>query len=146
MRNASAVVMSAVEGLADEAVIRRLIEHVGGVPGPTRGKKGKHELLQCLGGYNRAARHVPWVVLVDLDLEADCAPLAKEQWLPEPEEGMRLRVVVSEIGSRRGVGPAYASRVIEFAGAFWRPDVAADRADSLRRCLHRLSELVAATP
>ena len=37
------------------------------------GKKGKDGLLRNLDGYNRAARFSPWVVLVDLDHDADCA-------------------------------------------------------------------------
>lgn len=43
--------------------------------------------------------------------------------------------------SGRPVGPAYTSRLIEFATSQWRPDAAALRSGSLRRaivCLHRL--------
>ncbi len=47
-------------------------------------------------------------------------------------------------GSGRRVGPAYASRIIEFAQGEngWRPDVAAARSPSLRRCLDRLDEML----
>jgi hypothetical protein len=37
------------------------------------------------------------------------------------------------------IGPAYGSRVAEFATAHWRPNVAALRSPSLRRCMTRLS-------
>jgi hypothetical protein len=45
--------------------------------------------------------------------------------------------------SRRAVGPAYASRMIEFASDHWRPSVAAACSDSLARairCLQRLAD------
>lgn len=48
-------------------------------------------------------------------------------------------------GSGREVGPAYTSRLIEFASHTsrgWRPDAAAQRAPSLARCLARLELLV----
>jgi hypothetical protein len=35
------VIYGAVEGLVDEAVVRRLIRHVGAEPGPIYGKNGK---------------------------------------------------------------------------------------------------------
>jgi hypothetical protein len=40
-------------------------------------------------------------------------------------------------------GPAYASRLAEFAQTMWRPEVAAGVSDSLRRCLDSLKQLVA---
>lgn len=47
-------------------------------------------------------------------------------------------------GSGRPVGPAYTSRIIEFARSQggWRPDVAAQHAPSLDRCLKRLQHLI----
>jgi hypothetical protein len=43
-------------------------------------------------------------------------------------------------GSGRRVGPGYEARMIEFAidSNGWRPEVAASRSDSLRRCLNAL--------
>ena len=52
--------------------------------------------------------------------------------------------MVARPGSRRAVGPAYTSRLIEFAtdpSAGWRPTVAAANSDSLASCLVRLGEL-----
>ena len=142
--------------------------------------------------------HSPWLVLVDLDADADCVPPACTEWLPEPAPQMCFRVVVREVetwlladrqhlarfwgvsaarlprsleelddpkgtvvtlarqsrhrairedmvprpGSGKAVGPAYASRLIEFAKTSWRPDVAEARSDSLRRCRERPNDLV----
>ena len=44
-------------------------------------------------------------------------------------------------GSGRAVGPAYTSRLIEYTNWHWRPGVAAQRADSLRRALDCLRQL-----
>ncbi len=190
----------AVEGLVDEAVLRCLIEHVGAVPGPIHGKNGKAQLLRHLRGYNNAARLSPWVVLIDLNREAQCAPPVVARWLPDPASQMSLRVVVPEIeawllGDRdrlaaflgigvtrippkperleepkrtmvelarqsrrrqiredmvprptsgRAVGPAYTSRLIEFAtnaALGWRPTVAAHSCESLARCIRRMERV-----
>lgn len=53
-----------------------------------------------------------------------------------------VKDMVPREGSGRSEGPAYASRITEFAENHWRPDVAAERSDSLRRaiaCLRRLA-------
>ncbi len=194
------VIAGAVEGMVDEAVLRRLVWHVRGSVKAVYGKNGKTHLRKQLAGYNQAARFSPWLVLVDLDREADCAPLFRAAWLPKPASLMCFRVAVREIeawlladreriatflgvavsrvppdpeaepdpkrtvvdlarrarrreiredmaprpGSGRTVGPAYTSRLIEFAShatAGWRSEIAAKRADSLRRCLMRLRGL-----
>ncbi|HEX7090464.1 MAG TPA: hypothetical protein VF192_10020 [Longimicrobiales bacterium] len=182
----------------DEAVVRRLITLAGGQPGAVYGKNGKGHLRQKIGAYNRAARHAPWVVLVDLDHEADCPPSllagwvrdaaghlcfrvavrAVEAWLmadaealarflsiprsrvPRDPEGLddpkqvmvdlargsqrahiRADMVPRESGGR-AVGPAYSSRLIEYAQEHWRPEVAAQRAASLRRAMGCLKRLI----
>lgn len=48
--------------------------------------------------------------------------------------------------SRRRVGPAYASRLIEYVENKWRPEVAANHSDSLRRAILCLKRLVQASP
>lgn len=78
------VISGAVEGIVDEAVLRRLVQHVQGTLGAVHGKNGKKHLRQRLTGYNQAARFSPWVVLVDLDQEAECAPPLRTAWLPNP--------------------------------------------------------------
>jgi len=57
----------------------------------------------------------------------------REDMVPRPRSG-------------REVGPAYTSRLIEFAESHWRPGVAARRADSLRRSLRRLRQLTTRVP
>jgi hypothetical protein len=93
------VVCGAVEGLLDEAVLKRLIAHVGAVPGPMYGKRGKSPLLRQLRGYNRAARFTPWVVLVDLDQDEECAPPFRAARLTEPAPNMCFRIAVREVES-----------------------------------------------
>jgi hypothetical protein len=191
-------ISAAVEGIVDEAVARRLIVFAGAIPGPAYGKQGKPFLQQRIRGYNAAARHVPWIVLVDLDADHECAPSLRASWLPQAAELLCFRIAVRAVEawlladaeriaaflriarskipsnpevlgnpktamvalaraskqrdirddmvprdeSGRPVGPAYASRLIEFASSSWRPEVAAQRAESLRRaidCLKRLA-------
>jgi hypothetical protein len=57
--------------------------------------------------------------------------------------------MVPRPGSCRRVGPAYTSRLIEFASNAdegWRPDVAANRSPSLASCLARLDQLIEIAP
>jgi hypothetical protein len=91
------VVSAAVEGDVDQAVVRRLVTMVGAHLGPVYGKSGKPALRQKLGGYNNAARHAPWFVLVDLDGDADCAPPLRQEWLPNPSAGLCFRVAVRQV-------------------------------------------------
>ncbi len=194
------VVTGATEGIVDEAVVRRLIREVGADPGPVHGKGGKRRLREQIRAYNNAAKFSPWVVLVDLNHEADCAPPVREDWLIDPAPFMCFRIAVREVeswlladceniakfvgvgtsrvpgnvetldspkqeminlarrsrrreiredmvprpGSGRSVGPAYASRLVEFAERFWAPQVAAVGSDSLSRSLQCLKKITAA--
>ncbi len=194
-----------VEGLTDEVVVRCLLSHVGLPYGRTLGKTGKPSILNALHKYNEAARYSPWVVVVDLDEEPECAPVLVQRYLPRPSAGMRFRVAVHAVeawlladtdtlaeflavsrnkfpsqpeaepdpkaalvalarqsrrrdirddmvprpGSGAKVGPAYTARLIEYvtqSSCQWRPDVAAQRSDSLRRCLAALRTLKHWTP
>ena len=67
----SVVISGAVEGSVDEAALYRLVAHMGATSGPVYGKRGKPHLRQRIGGYNQTARLSPWVVLVDLDHDAE---------------------------------------------------------------------------
>lgn len=91
------VISGAVEGIVDEAVFRRIVRGVRAEPGPVYGKTGKRQLLDRLPGYNNAARFSPWLVLVDLDHDADCTPPFKAVTLPAPAAQMCFRVAVREI-------------------------------------------------
>ncbi|MFH1139995.1 MAG: hypothetical protein V1816_28270 [Pseudomonadota bacterium] len=198
---------AAVEGLVDEAAARKIIALAGGVPTGVFGKNGKSFLRKQMRGYNNAARVAPWLVLVDLDQDADCVPPFLEEWVPDPSPFLCFRVVVREVeawlmadteslasflsvprgkipsnpeqlpdpktemvnlarrsrkkairedmtprqGSGRAVGPAYASRLIEYINTTWRPDKAMESAESLRRavaCLRRTMQNIrdASTP
>jgi len=189
---------AAVEGPSDEVVLRRVVEHFGATLGPVYGKTGKATLLRQLHSYNQAAQFQPWIVLVDLDRDTECAPPARAQWLPTAAAHMCFRIAVREVESwlladretladflgvalsripispealddpkaalvnlarrsrRRDIrvdmvprpesgrseGPAYTSRLIEYAQGFWRPDIAAQHADSLQRFCRRVAELM----
>ncbi len=86
-----------MEGLVDEAVLRHRLKHVGAEPGTIYGKAGKQALLQRVGGYANAARFSPWVVLVDLDDDDECAPPFATTVLATIPAKMCLRVAVREI-------------------------------------------------
>lgn len=92
-------ITAAVEGDLDEAVLRRVLGHVGIDLGSVYGRKGKQFLLKSLNGYNNAARHLPWIVLVDLDRDCECALPCMQKWLAKPSARMYLRVVVRAIES-----------------------------------------------
>ena len=62
--------------------------------------------------------------------------------------GSRRRDIREEMvprpGSGRRVGPAYASRLIEFASKHWRPDIAGRHAHSLKRAIRCIKQITAA--
>lgn len=90
---------AAVEGDTDEVVVRTLARHVGFVVCNVYGRRGKQHLRSKVQGYNHAARIAPWLVLVDLDTEADCAASLAEEWLPNPAAYMYFRVAVRSVES-----------------------------------------------
>jgi hypothetical protein len=94
---ASLVVTVAVEGNLDQAVLQRLVEDAGATLGAVHGRRGKRYIKQKIHGFNSAARFSPWIVLVDLDEDANCAPELRGSWLPEPVDMMLFRVAVREI-------------------------------------------------
>jgi len=195
-----AVLTAAVEGIVDEVVLRKVCDYAGASIGIVYGRSGKSYVLSRLSGYNNSARFRHWVVLLDLDNDAICAPAILPSWLPNPSQLMRLRVAVREVeawiiadaerlasflavavrdipaspdeladpklavvnlarGSRRrairddmvpkpgsgqSVGPAYASRMIEFLQdpkLGWRADVASLNSESLRKCIAAITGL-----
>ncbi len=94
-----APISGAVEGILDEVVLHRLAADSGIRMGAIFGKSGKHHLRARIDGYNQAARISPWIVLVDLDNEYECAPSLCAAWLPAPSEHMVLRVATRAIES-----------------------------------------------
>lgn len=192
------LINAAVEGVVDEAALRRVFRQFPASLHRLFVMGGKSKLIQRLPSYNHAAVWHPWIVLIDLDQDADCAPTAKGLWLPTPEPNLCFRIAVRAVeawlladsvaisnflhvpvsriptqpetltdpkrtlvdlaqrsrrssivadmtprqGSGRGVGPAYTSRLIEFASFHWRPDEARKNSDSLNllfHCVERLS-------
>lgn len=93
------VFSAAVEGAADEAALRRIVKLAGGEVGTVYGRNGKDFLRRKITGFSNAARFSPWIVLVDLNLEAECAPAMLRSWLPDAAEKMCLRVAVHKIES-----------------------------------------------
>ena len=192
-------VCAAVEGITDEAVARRLVDHVGGRVERVLGHRGKTWLQGKIEAYNAAARYAPWMILVDLDADSDCPVVLRNEWLSEPAPYLCFRIAVREVeawlmadaeslaryldvsrarvprdpegledpkavmmglarrsrrreprgamapaaGSRRPEGSDYAGRIIEYAETAWRPGVAAQHSDSLRRAIACLRRLVA---
>jgi hypothetical protein len=86
-----------VEGPTDEAVVRRILAHSGLPCGIVHGKQGKSYLLDRLPNYNQAAHFAPWLVVVDLDQDSNCAPPFVEERLPHPARGMCFRVAVRAV-------------------------------------------------
>ena len=94
---APATISAAVEGVTDEAVVRTLITHVGAQVGTVYGRYGKSHLKARIAGYNNAARYAPWIVLVDLDQDAHCAPPLRADWIPAPAALLCFRVAVRAV-------------------------------------------------
>ena len=84
----------AVEGTDDEAVARRLCLATGHEVDTAYVTRGKGNLDPRLSGYNEAARYTPWLVLRDLDRDADCAPNLIARILPQRTPGMCFRIPV----------------------------------------------------
>lgn len=92
-------ISAAVEGIVDEATLRRICRYVNVIPAAIYGRNGKASVLSRLGGYNHSANYRKWVVLVDLDNDGACVPEVLPTWLPTPAPLMSLRVAVHEIES-----------------------------------------------
>lgn len=93
----TAFVSAAVEGIVDEATLRRICSHLGVVPTAVYGKNGKAFLLSRLQGYNHSANFRKWIVVIDLDRDGNCAPEVLSEWLPAPAPLISFRVAVREI-------------------------------------------------
>ena len=195
------LISGAVEGPIDAAVLRRLLHESGAIPATIYTKEGKSPLLQKISAYNHAARLGPWVVLIDLDRDADCAPTLRSRLLPAPAPALCFRIAVRAIEawlladrerfaeffgialskvprhpealpdpkravvdlarssrrkeirrdlvprkeSGRQVGPAYTSHLLAYiqdGQSGWRPEIAAEEAENLRRALRCIERLL----
>jgi hypothetical protein len=91
------MISAAVEGLIDEAVVHRLVGHIGSTCTAVYGRQGKAWLRSKAGSYNSAAHHSPWFVLIDLDHDEPCAPQLVSAWIAQPAPHLCFRVAVREI-------------------------------------------------
>jgi hypothetical protein len=89
----------AVEGDLDEVVLRRILKLLNIQVENAYGKKGKDNLRVNIKRYNKAATTAKWVVLVDLNQEAECPPPFVSSWLPHRNPNLQLRVAVRAIES-----------------------------------------------
>jgi hypothetical protein len=91
------VVNIAVEGNLDEAVLKKLLASVGIEVAYVFGKRGKDHLRGNIRRYNQAARHERWVILVDLNNDAECPPPFIASWLPTRNPNLQLRIAVHSV-------------------------------------------------
>ncbi|MGO8747182.1 MAG: hypothetical protein ACLQNE_14445 [Thermoguttaceae bacterium] len=96
MSRAPLAFSAAVEGILDDAVVRRLAQDMDVSIIAVHVCGGKRNLKQKVGAYNHAAALRPWVLLVDLD-RGECAPKLRDAWLPAPAKLMCFRVAVREV-------------------------------------------------
>jgi hypothetical protein len=87
----------AVEGDLDEAVLKKLLVSIKIEVGNVYGKHGKDALKQNVRRYNQAAQFGRWVILVDLNSDAECAPPFLDSWLPARNQNLQLRVAVRTV-------------------------------------------------
>jgi hypothetical protein len=90
-------ICAATEGYPDEVVVRSLCKHTELVAGRIFNDRGKSQLDRKLVGYNQAAKGWLWLVLRDLNGDANCAPELRGRLLPHPSLFMQLRIVVRAI-------------------------------------------------
>lgn len=92
-------ITAVVEGTSDEGVVRALLHHCGLELGILLGGKGKGYIRKNIENYNKAARSMPWFVLVDLDNPDDCPTQIVRDWLPSRSSLLLLRIAVVEAES-----------------------------------------------
>lgn len=86
-----------VEGPSDEAIVRRLAGESHFALSAVYVKRGKDALDSKLRAYASAARFGPWLVLRDLDRDADCAPALASALLPDRPPMLLLRIPVRSV-------------------------------------------------
>jgi len=86
-----------VEGDLDEAVLKKIMGLLEIEVARVYGKKGKDYSKEKITGYNKAAEHSKWIVLVDLNNKFECAPILIKSYLPKPSFNLQFRVAVREV-------------------------------------------------
>lgn len=91
----------ATEDELSEMTLRRLLLHAGRgyAIGNAYGRRGFGYLRNTINDWNRAARHLPFIVLTDLD-QYPCATALLDDWLSGPlHDNLLLRIAVREVES-----------------------------------------------
>ncbi|MCY3857479.1 MAG: hypothetical protein OXG25_01080 [Gammaproteobacteria bacterium] len=87
-----------VEGLSDSLVLNGLLKYADMKNVEMRWLGGKSKILPNLANYNEAAKYsTRWLVVLDLDHDAACAPEYVNHILPMPSRNMELRIAVRSI-------------------------------------------------
>jgi hypothetical protein len=91
----------AAEDLLSEAILRKMINHTRRpfCIGSSYCRGGIGYLKRMLPGFNRTAKGMPFLVLIDLD-RAECAPAKLSEYLPGiKHHNLLLRIAVKEVES-----------------------------------------------
>lgn len=94
-------ILIAVEDALSEAVLRAMFEQSSRnfAVGNCLGHEGSGYLKKNMKKFNKAARGIPFFVLIDLD-QTDCPPTFINRWLTVPKhENLIFRITVREIES-----------------------------------------------
>jgi hypothetical protein len=130
----------AVEGISDEAVARRLLATCDLAVGTVHIQNGKGRLDQKLPAFGVPANKIagdpdqvsnPKTELVNLARKSRKKAI-RDDMVPMPN-------------STAVVGPAYGTRIIEFATLIWNPTEGAEASRSLKRCIAALQRLALET-
>lgn len=112
-----------VEDILSEVVLKKIITD-DFIIGPSYGKKGKDYIKNKLSGFNNAAKHSIWLVLVDLDNET-CPPDLIKQWMSNITKDVNLifRVAVKEVETWLLADRTNFSKYLGISKDRIRPDV-----------------------
>lgn len=86
-----------VEGFTDKAVLEVLCFQLDIASPKIVIKNGKNALDRDLDKFNKAARRFPFLVIRDLNHDADCAPALRKMLLPKISKLMIFCIVIHEI-------------------------------------------------
>jgi hypothetical protein len=92
-------ISAAAEGFLDEIVLRKVCRVSGIDIHRMYPCRGKSDLDRKLPGYNQAAKGWYWLVLRDLNHDANCAPELRNRLLPQPADRMLLCIAVPQVES-----------------------------------------------
>jgi hypothetical protein len=90
-------IYAVTEGYPDEVVVRSLCREAGISVDRIFNTGGKSKLDERIRGYNQAAHRWYWLVLRDLNSDADCAPKLRRRLLPEVAPFMAFRIAVRAV-------------------------------------------------